>query len=153
MCRNHREKSAPQPALQVWLPTGVARKRLCSPPVSDNSYARRTKHTESRAGGFCLSTPLLRCSQLQAIGLLCTKRLGRMAPLRGVRGFQPWQNDVSVDCAVAPGTFPGVQGIESNGLSWAQRGQHTVPLLGGSPCCISKSVLKLSCCSKAFPSE
>ena len=46
----------------------------------------------------------------------------------------------------------GIQGIKSMACPWP-RGDHTVTILSNkSSCCISKSVLKLSYCSKAFQS-
>lgn len=69
----------------------------------DSALTRGTCNRGLRMAGFCLSRPLLSCSQLQALGFLCTKRLGRVAPLLGgeVRGCLPWQN-VSVCYPVAP---------------------------------------------------
>lgn len=111
-----REHATPREALpgpSGALSTGLARNRLCSlsASVRQLSYILHKKHTGYRTVGFCLSRPLLSCSQLPAIGLLCTKRLGRVAPLLGVRGFLPSQNDVSVSDAVAPGALRGIQGI------------------------------------------
>ena len=68
----------------------------------DNSLT----YTENTLG-FCLSRPLLSCSQLQAIGLLCTKTLEEWHRCVGVRGFLPWQNDVSVYYEVASGALLG----------------------------------------------
>lgn len=118
----HQEKRAP--ALQVhcqqeWPEIGSALSQLL---LRQLSYTLHIKHTGYRTSGFCLSRPLLSCSELQAIGLLCTKRLGRVAPLLGDRGFLPWQNDdVSVHYAVAPGALVGIRGFWINGLSLAQR--------------------------------
>lgn len=146
-CEQESPRTAP-PGPSGALPTGVARNRLCSLGLcSDNSYTRRRKHTQSRAGGVCLSTPLLRCSQLQAIGLLCTKRPGRMAPLPG--SGVPYLGRVML--VWAEQWHPGPPGPMA--CPWPRGDAYCHAPPEGSPCCISKSVSKLSCCSKAFPSD
>ena len=94
--RESREPATPRearPGPSGALSTGRKQALLSQPLPRQLSHIHR-KHAKYRTVGFCLSRPLLSCSQLQAIGLLCTKRLGRVAPLLGVRGFLPWQNDV-----------------------------------------------------------
>lgn len=69
---------------QEWLEIGSALSQLL---LRQLSYILNVKHTGYRTFSFCLSRPLLSCSKLQAIGLLCTKRLGRVAPLLGGQGL------------------------------------------------------------------
>ena len=112
--RESREPATPRearPGPSGALSTGRKQALLSQPLPRQLSHIHR-KHAKYRTVGFCLSRPLLSCSLLQAIGLLCTKRLGRVAPLLGVRGFLPWQNDVSVYYEVASGPSSGIQGAD-----------------------------------------
>lgn len=113
--------------------------------------ARKTHWIENHR--FCLSRPLLGCSQLRAIGLLCTKKLGRVAPLLGGQGLPTLAEQC--EWVLLSGTR-GPPGHPRRLDQWLVLGpevMHTGTMLSyKSPCCISKSVLKLSCCSKAFQS-
>lgn len=139
--RRHQESMS---ALQVPLRTGSALSRYLRGQLT----ATGTRNCGLGTAGCCLSRPLLSCSQLQAIGLLCTKRLGRVAPLLGGGGGASYLGRMMLVYATQwrPRHF-------HPWLVLGPEGTRTVTILSGeSPCCISKSVWKLSCCSKVFQS-
>lgn len=127
-------------------PAGTPANRLCA--LSASAWTRGTQNSGLRTAGFCLSRPLLSCSQLQAIGLLCTKRLGRVAPLLG------WGSGASyLGRTMLVYTTQWPPRRFDPWLVLGPEGMRTVTVHSEkSPCCISKSVWKLSCCSKVFQS-
>lgn len=142
------KKSAPSPL--DALSTGAARNR--SALSFDNSLdsAHKTLAVELRLLPLQTTSQLFRDS---AVGLLCTKWLGRVAPLLGGRGSCLLkQDDVSVHYSGHQGPWWASEDFGSMACPWPRGDTHCHNAHWWSPHCISMSIWKLSYCSKASQS-